>query len=231
MPLPKYRLLALNAVLLLALTGSVWGRKTENLTVAQTDFLRPASFRDWKSTEQFLTRRETELLKPDAVLLKTYVSPGKEATVELAVIAGHRKQTVHTPGFCMVGGGWEVLSTKDYVLSADNRQIPAIRSLMGADGQQMLVTYFFTDGDFSTRELVRYQAAQMVKRIRAESPTGALVRIIVPITADRKAAEQLSDEFAREMVPQIFKNLRESRGKGSAHHTVNLHFSPRGTPT
>lgn len=75
----------------------------------------------------------------------------------------------------------------------------------------MLVTYFFTDGDFSTRELVHYQWDQMLKRLRGEPPMGALVRIIVPVHSDRKAAERFSDDFAREMLPEILKSIRAAR--------------------
>jgi len=31
---------------------------------------------------------------------------------ELAIIAGHQKKSVHTPGFCLAGGGWETLWQK-----------------------------------------------------------------------------------------------------------------------
>jgi EpsI family protein len=215
MSLSKYRLVALNAALTLALTASVWGSRTANsTTAAQRDFLHPRPFSDWNAAPLTLTERERELLKPDAVLLRRYTSPDRTNLVDLAVIAGHRKQTVHTPGFCLTGGGWETLDTADHVVRVGGKEIPAIRSVMGDKGREMLVIYFFTDGEFSTRSLIRYQAAQMLKRARSEAPMGALVRIIVPVRADREDAGKTSRDFARAMLPDILDDIRRARGKG-----------------
>lgn len=229
MGLSKYRILTVNTVLAATLLGSLWGRRTEALPVPKNDFLRPLSlpFRGWKTSEMSLSEREKEMLRPDATLLRSYESPDKRAAVDFAVIAGHRKQTVHTPAFCLAGGGWETLSTRDYALTVGNRKIESVRSIMLADGREVVVTYFFTDGEFSTRELVRYQAAQMLRRLRAEIPMGALVRIIVPVGTDREAAERLSDEFAGETLPKILDKIRDARKNDSAQGTASMHLINR----
>lgn len=210
--LSRYRLFALNGILLVALAGTHWGRSIEAATLEQKDLFQKAGvqFRDWKPTEQKLTASEQELLQPDAVLIRRFES-GKGAAAEIAVVAGHRKQSVHTPGFCMAGGGWEVMSRRECSLPLADGPVPATRALMLRNGSQLLVTYFFTDGRYSTPNLMKFQGMQLVRRLQARVPLGALVRIIVPVGKDPLAAEKLADEFAQSTVPPVLKSLREAR--------------------
>ena len=205
----RYRLLIINSILLLALLGAYWGRRVEDAVPSRTDFLRPLDlpFRGWKTTDAVLTPSDLNLLKPDAVLVRRYQGPDGQSA-ELAVIAGHRKQSVHTPGFCMVGGGWEALVQGECDLVLGDRRIPAVRSVMAVGARQVVATYFFTDGDYCTRSLVQFQGVQLLKRFRQEIPVGALVRILVPIRTDRAEAERLADDFARATVPKVLASLR-----------------------
>ena len=102
------------------MAGSYWGRRVENAEVSRADFLKPLNmpFRGWKTNDATLTASELNLLKPDATLVRRYTGPNKEMA-EIAVIAGHRKQSVHTPGFCMVGGGWEITSQEAHTLALE----------------------------------------------------------------------------------------------------------------
>lgn len=205
----KYRLLIANAILLAALAGSAWGRRVENAEVSRTDFLRPLvlPFRGWKTSDAALSPSDLQLLKPDATLVRRYAGPdGQEA--ELAVIAGHRKSSVHTPGFCMVGGGWEITSQQVHTVALPGRTVEAVRATMVSEGHQILATYFFTDGEDSTSSLVRFQGTQLLKRFRSQVPVGALVRIIVPVRTSVEDAGKLSDEFAAATVPPVLATLR-----------------------
>ena len=60
--LGRYRLLAVNGILLLAAAGSHWGRQIEAAGLPQADLLqRPGiAFRDWKATDKELTKERAE---------------------------------------------------------------------------------------------------------------------------------------------------------------------------
>jgi EpsI family protein len=210
--LHRYRLLAVNGVLLFALAGTHWGRSLDAATLEQKDLFQRAQirFRDWKPTDKDLTAAEQELLQPDAFLIRRFEGE-QGAAAELAVVAGHRKQSVHTPAFCMAGGGWELMSQREYTLSLPDGPVPATRSVMLRNGAQVLVTYFFTDGRYSTPSLMKFQGMQLVRRLQSQVPLGALVRIIVPVGKDAAGAEKLADAFARETVPPVLKSLRDAR--------------------
>jgi EpsI family protein len=201
-----------NLVLSLTLAGSYWGRRVENAQVSQADFLKPLSmpFRGWKASDAPLSASELDLLKPDATLVRRYTGPNKEKAemAEIAVIAGHRKQSIHTPGFCMVGGGWEITSQEVHTLALPDRKVEATRSVMTSKGLRLVATYFFTDGEFSTRNVLEFQGSQILKRFQREVPIGALVRVIVPVQSTQADAEKLSDEFAQATVPSVLTALR-----------------------
>jgi EpsI family protein len=212
----RYRLLITNSLLILALTGTYWARRTEGTPVSGPDFLRPLNlpFRGWSATDRELTDAEARMLKPDAVVIRAYRGARGER-VELAVIAGHRKETVHTPGFCMQGGGWELLSEQQHALDLPGgRQIPVVRSVMTKEGAGLVATYFFTDGDYSTRSLVQFQVSQLLKRLRGERTMGALVRVLVPLSGDKSGAEALSDKFVQAVVPRVLDAVRECGSPG-----------------
>lgn len=210
--LSRYRLFAVNGVLLFALAGTHWGRSIDAATLQQKDLFQRANiqFRDWKPSDQKLSAAEQELLQPDASLIRRFQGE-KGAAAELAVVAGHRKQSVHTPGFCMAGGGWELISQRQCALPLPDGPVPATRTLMLRNGVQILVTYFFTDGRYSTPSLMKFQGAQLVRRLQAQVPLGALVRIIVPVGKHPEEAEKLADEFARDTVPPVMQSLREAK--------------------
>ncbi len=47
------------------------------------------------------------MLQPDAYLGRIYRRTDGYP-VDLSFVFGHRKQTFHSPGFCLLGGGWNI---------------------------------------------------------------------------------------------------------------------------
>jgi EpsI family protein len=221
----RYRLFILNAVLVLVLVGSQMGRQIEAAALTKPGLLKSLdlSIPGLKSIDVAIPQSELELLEPDAWLVKRYVydigaNPieRKPRCAELAVIAGHRKKTVHTPAFCMTGDGWEMVERKDFDVRLPDRTIPATRMTMAKGPEKTMTTFFFTDGDFSTRSLIKFQGVQILKRFRSEIPVGALIRVIVPIypkDKDAAYASRVSDEFSRLLIPKVMGALREAKLK------------------
>ncbi|MGC4046131.1 MAG: EpsI family protein [Armatimonas sp.] len=206
------RYIIINVILLATLFGLYGASRTTPPDGAYKDCLKGLTlpFRDWNVEEQFLTDRENEMLRPDTVLLRQYSSYMGEQ-VGLAIVAGHRKQTVHTPAFCMAGGGWNALSQSEQNLKLGDTNIETVRSIMEAQGKRILVTYFFTDGTNSQRSLPAFQTTQFLQRLKGYPSWGALVRISVPIGSSQSDAENLSNEFARTTLPTVLQRLRDAR--------------------
>ncbi|MCW3098151.1 MAG: hypothetical protein JWL77_3769 [Chthonomonadaceae bacterium] len=208
----RSRLLLLNLILLLALLGNHWGRRIESATIAQKDMLTHLSlpFRDWKATDTVITKGEWNELEPDAALIRHYKSPQNE-DAELTVVVGHRKRSVHTPTLCMNGGGWDILSQRYLDLPIPGRKVHAVRQLMTRQGKRIYMTYFFTDGDFCSPSLAQFQTVQLMKRLKATIPLGALVRTILPVGDDLADADELSNAFAAATIPEVLNTMQNTR--------------------
>jgi EpsI family protein len=216
----RYRLLILNAVLVLILAGSQLGRRIEAATLTKPDLLTSLdlSIKGLKSVDVAIPKSELELLQPDAYLVRQYMTNDERNIfiAELAVIAGHRKKSVHTPAFCMASEGWEMTERKDFDVKLPDRTIPATRMTMANGDQKRMTTFFFTDGDFSTRSLIKFQGVQILKRFRSDVPVGALVRVIVPVYPQDKNsafATKVSDEFSKLLLPKVMGALRSAELK------------------
>jgi len=86
-----------------------------------------------------------------------------------------------------------------------------MQSLMSKEGHRMMVTYFFTNGEYCTRNLMQFQGRSFLRRLGGEIPEGALVRITVPLRADEENARKLTEEFAEAMLPTTLSTLRQVR--------------------
>lgn len=204
--------LATAAVALALMCGAI-ARRAEGEDTSRRDTLARMAlpYQGWTEQDLPLTAGEQELLESDTHLLRRYRSPGGEI-VELAVIAGHRKRTVHSPDACLAGGGWETISQRDVLLTAAGRQVPAIRASLTREGARMAATYFFTDGAFSTRSLPQLQFRQILSRLRGQRPFGAMVRILTSDGDDTPGSEWRANDFARTTLPAVFDALaKEAR--------------------
>ena len=210
--LHRRRFLWPSLILLLALAGSAWARRIESAKLDDPTFLTRLNpqFAGWKHEDVDLSPDEMTMLEPDAYLIRRFTSKDGEV-VELAIVAGHKKRTVHTPGFCMAGGGWETLRQSQPSLSVDGRQIEATQLLQSRQGNHILTTYYFTDGDFATNNLMRFQGTQLLKRFQASVPLGAMVRILAPVVTKPERAEALTNRVAAEVLPEVMAGLRARR--------------------
>lgn len=208
----RYRLLIVSMLLLCAVCGAQWTRRIEDASIGRPDLLTRLNlpFRNWVTSDTAITSSDLALLQPDATVVRTYTAPNGQ-WAQLAVIAGHRKRSVHTPAFCMTGGGWETVAQQGCDLQVGGRHIPATRALMIQENHQVMMTYFFTDGDYTTRNLLQFQGVQILKRFGSKIPLGALVRIIVPIVSTAADADTLSNAFAAATVPGTLDALQSAR--------------------
>jgi EpsI family protein len=217
MPVSRYRLLLANLVLLFMLVGGSWGRSFDDFELGRPDLLSSLSlpFKDWRAEDTVLSESDLNLLEPDAYLVRRYSAPdGRYA--ELAVIAGHKKRSVHNPGFCMVGGGWEMLSQSNSEMKVRGATIPITRATISKEGNNLQATYFYTDGEFSTNSPLAFSWAQLTRRFRSQAPIGAMVRIIVPLEEEEAASIRLAESLAQATLPQVLQALQDARA--TANH-------------
>ena len=211
--LQRYARLIVNFLFVAALSGSFLLGRLENASDTYPDFLIniPLDFHNWRGTPVTISKADIAALDPDSYLMQSWSSPASRS-LELTVIAGHRKRSIHTPAFCLRGDGWEPLDSSSRTLSISGRSVTMTSLRMIRDGQCLLVSYFFSDGDYCTTDLLELQMRQFWSRMRGGENEGslvALIRVVVPCKAnDQRAAGILTDDFAQATFPIILARLR-----------------------
>ncbi|UCH34979.1 MAG: EpsI family protein [Armatimonadota bacterium] len=181
------------AMLVLLLAGQVAAWATRPMTGASAELpveRIPLRVGDWQGRDlgpyDDLTM---DMLKPDAYLNREYVN-ADGLPVHFGVILGHRKATFHSPGFCLLGGGWNIVSKSQLTFQAatTGAAIPVNRFILAREGDHAVVLYYYVERDRATTSWVMHQAYLAWDRLRHERPVGALVRLTVPVASDTDAA-------------------------------------------
>lgn len=207
------RLIVTNVIVVCTLLAA-WAGRTPETATGQSDYMRHLScpYLNWRSSDVGLSATDTALLHPDAYLVRNYRSPAG-TVAQLAVVVGHDKRSVHTPAFCMTGGGWQTILQRHVRIILPDRSVPAIETVFSQGDGYLLTTYFFTDGDYCTDGLMQFQWRQLIGRLRGQPTFGALVRISVPMAGDQRAAEHRTQDFARAVLPTVLNTLRTHRSQ------------------
>jgi EpsI family protein len=206
----KFRFPITIACLFLTLMGARWVEQTGGGPVRQSDELGVLEipFRGWAELDLDLMPEEVAMIRPEAMLMRRYEAPNGEA-VELTVIASRDKRSIHNAAYNLTGGA-EVEQQRSRTIALSDRQIPVTHAtLMNEKGGRSVAIYFFTDGNFATNSINRYQWNQLGKRLRGESTLGALVRVSAPIPTDSATADALTVEFTKAAFPVVLKGVRD----------------------
>lgn len=93
-----------------------------------------------------------------ALVHRAYVRPGADASVQMIVICGRGRRSLHTPQACYRGAGNEILGKDDITLEVAGDRLNLRRLVVGKDGRPVLLAiYTFSDGKSTTPEWRRQQ--------------------------------------------------------------------------
>lgn len=112
--------------------------------------------------------------------------------------------TIHSPRNCLPGAGWEALTfERAEIPMRDGSTATVNQYVIQNDDDRALVLYWYQGrgrvqaSEFAVKwDLLRDAALHR----RTEE---ALVRVIVPMTAERNAVHELAHEVAREIIPAV----------------------------
>lgn len=209
---PNYWLVI--AMFLVAWGMVVYARQAENRVITfpiDTEQVPPvlAGFR--LVEQQDLDDLSKQMLTPDAYIVRTYANEAGYP-VSVLVIYGHQKNTFHSPGYCLPGGGWAIQKKsveRIPVVAPDGRQFEAElnRFLLQKGTQRQVVFYCFVEGGRVTPSIFKHNWYLLQDRLLHRPAMGALVRIIVPIADNEEGAAEVARAVARELVPIVQHQL------------------------
>lgn len=209
---PNY--LVVFAIFLMAWGVMVYARQAERRVVTFPIDTKqvPATIAGFQMVdEQPLDELSLKMLTPDAFIVRNYVNE-KGYPVNMLVIYGHQKNTFHSPGYCLPGGGWAIQKKEVErvpVVAPDGRQYDAEmnRFLMQKNDLKQVVLYCFVEGGRVTPSIFRLNWYLLQDRLMHRPAMGALLRIIVPVADNEEHANEVARAFARELVPIVQHQL------------------------
>lgn len=170
----------------------------------------PMKLGGWQGTSYQLDKVSQEMLRPEAYLLRNYTDEAGQL-VGLTVIYGHGKSNFHSPALCFLGGGWNILA-KDKVfvqIGANSREarLQMVRLVLQKGEYRVLVLYSFLSPGRSTANWALFQQRLLGVRLLGRQPSGALLRLVVPIQGSQAAAEQTAQGFLAQAYPRLRRIL------------------------
>ncbi len=215
---PNYWIVISMFLLAWALVG--YARQAENRVVTfpiDTNEV-PSTLAGFQMVEQQgLDDLSKEMLTPDAYIVRNYRNEaGYLANV--LVIYGHQKNTFHSPGYCLPGGGWAIqkkLVERIPVTAPDGREYEAElnRFLLQKGEQRQVVFYCFVEGGRVTPSIFVLNWYLLQDRLLHRPAMGALLRIIVPVADNEEQAAEVARKLARELVPIVQHQLVGKQAK------------------
>ncbi|MCS6950871.1 MAG: EpsI family protein [bacterium] len=202
------------AMFLLAWGMVVYARQAENRVVTfpiDTGQV-PNTIAGFRMVEQHdLDDLSKQMLTPDAYIVRSYANEAGYP-VNVLVIYGHRKNTFHSPGYCLPGGGWAIQKKSIEhipVVAPDGREYKAAmnRFLLQKGEQRQVVFYCFVEGGRVTPSIFKHNWYLLQDRLLHRPAMGALLRIIVPVADNEEGAADIARAFARELVPIVQHQL------------------------
>ncbi len=202
------------AMFLLAWGMVVYARQAENRVVTfpiDTNQV-PSTLAGFRMVEeQDLDDLSKQMLTPDAYIVRNYANKAGYP-VNVLVIYGHQKNTFHSPGYCLPGGGWAIQKKEIEsipLVAPDGRQYEAEmnRFLLQKNEQKQVVLYCFVEGGRVTPSIFRHNWYLLQDRLLHRPAMGALLRIIVPVADNEEQAAEVARAIARELVPIVQHQL------------------------
>lgn len=194
--------------LLLATAGLVAVSRVEAGGGAPTapDFSTvPMQMGEWEGEDRGpLDETSQEILQPDAYMGRIYAN-ADGYPVDVSVVFGHQKETFHSPGFCLLGGGWNIIRKTQRAVDcdADGQAVLANEFLLQREGEQRVVLYWYVSRGETTPSWVVLQYRLLRNRVLKRPRGGALVRVTAPVGGSAEVAEQIAEDLMRELYPGL----------------------------
>ncbi|HEY3414276.1 MAG TPA: EpsI family protein [Armatimonadota bacterium] len=171
----------------------------------------PLAVGEWTCKQnEDLDKLSLDLLKPDDYVFREYRDP-IGWPLSFLVVYGHLKQSFHSPGFCLPGGGWQIMEKSDEPVAEGGLPIEMNRFLIqrvidGHDYKQV-VLYCFVQGDNATPSLMKHNWNLLMAHFQQKRRTGALVRVIIPVVSTEDVALARAKDFITRIYPELKKRI------------------------
>ena len=157
---------------------------------------------NWIGTDDTpLPDRIVASLAPTSYITRTYRDGAQEMSLFVAYYANQRAgESMHSPKYCMPGGGWEMLDTGKASVASNGRRIDVNNYVLYRAGDRMRMLYWYQGpyrvvaSEYKAKVYLLWDAA------RSGQTAGSIVRIT---TAENPGALARSMDFAGRLIPEV----------------------------
>jgi EpsI family protein len=177
----------------------------------------PREFGPWEvSNEQTLTPDVLDFLRPDGYIMRDYVSPSRNASMNLFVAFFKSLQNTagpHSPHDCLPGSGWLITSSSvpTYAVPGSSQGVPVNQYTMEKGDERILVVYWYQNDRHVWAEEFRAKLTLLPDLIRYRRSDVSLVRLITPLREGHlDQAVSSAQEFTKLTFPSLVRTFREA---------------------
>ena len=157
---------------------------------------------DWTGTDDTpLPDRIAMSLAATSYLSRSYRNSPREMSLFVAFYANQRAgESMHSPKYCMPGGGWEMMDSGKAVVLSHGRKTEVNNYLLYRAGDRMRMLYWYQGpyrivaSEYKAKLFLFWDAA------RSGQTAGSIVRITAP---DNPTALEQALAFAGDVIPQV----------------------------
>ncbi|MDX2253047.1 MAG: VPLPA-CTERM-specific exosortase XrtD [Nitrospira sp.] len=198
------------ALLLATLAVSLQMTSREETTPLRQNFLEfPMHLSEWHGEPMAMERQYVDALRFDDYLLANYQGPRGPVNVYAAYYRSQRSgQATHSPKTCIPGGGWEITSLDEVLVSADSgagNGFRANRVVIQKGEQKQVVLYWFKQRNrlVTSEYLVKFFL--LWDSLTVQRTDGALVRLVAAVQPGETegAADQRVKQLAAAVHPLL----------------------------
>ena len=188
-----------------------FSQKEETPLLAPLKML-PQQLGNWLAAEDVELDAETErILHPDDYLLRHYQTRGGEEWASLFVAYFRSQRTghaPHTPQNCLPGHGWTPNERGEIEIAVpDGSTIQVNRFLVAKNEERSVVLYWYQTPTRVVADEYRARLQLLLDSIRYGRSDTALVRVVVPVLGDERAATQAAVTMAAQAHTAIRRHV------------------------
>lgn len=189
----------------------IWSSRGTSGNVPRSLETIPSRIGTWVGEGRSLAAADLRMLGTDNYVWRTYRSGKNAAWIDFFAVEGDKKETFHSPGVCLMGDGWVVKKRWSVqVPDVENeraRQIPFSAITVRKGAHCSLVMYIFNVDGTGTRSLARMNYLLLKSKLAGRRPSGAMIRITVPLTGSTREDAIEAIEFAAQVYPMVVARM------------------------
>jgi len=199
--LPGWRAFAAPLIVVALGAGLVLAAReaTADSAAVPADFGRvPMQMGNWRGEDAGpLDETSQEMLHPDAYMGRLYTREDGYP-VEIVAVVGRAKETFHSPGFCLLGGGWNIIRKGRRQLEVGRDGSVTVNEFwLQRRDEQRLVFYWYASHEEMTPSWVVFQYRLLRNRLVRRPAGGMLVRVTAPAAMGDDAGAEAAGELIR----------------------------------